>query len=79
MTREPDITSQRQGATITVNRDGKPVGVVTDLGNRRFSMMLYTVERPWEQYEGVASSEAKAVETVGMRGETPNHMEERWA
>jgi hypothetical protein len=75
--REPEITSRRQGSTIDVNRDGKPVGVVTDLGNRRFSMMLYTSERPWEEHAGVASSEAKAIATVGMRGETPNHMEDR--
>jgi hypothetical protein len=42
-------------------------------------MMLYTAERPWEEYAGVASSEAKAIATVGMRGETPSHMEDRWA
>jgi hypothetical protein len=44
--RQPDITSHRRGATIGVNRDGKPVGVVTDLGNRRFAMQLYTTECP---------------------------------
>ena len=54
-----------------------PVGVVTDLGHRRFAMLLYTVECPWEAYAGVASSEAKAVSTVGLRGETPAHMEDR--
>ncbi|MGD1059119.1 MAG: hypothetical protein ABR992_17085 [Solirubrobacteraceae bacterium] len=75
--REPEITSHRQGATIGVNRDGMPVGVVTDLGNRRFAMRIYTTECPWEEYAGVASSEAKAVSTVGLRGETPAHMEDR--
>lgn len=75
--REPEITSHRQGATIGVNRDGMPVGVVTDLGNRRFAMLAYTTERPWEKYEGIAASEAKAVTTVGLRGETPAHMEDR--
>lgn len=75
--REPEITSHRQGATIGVNRDGMPVGVVTDLGHRRFAMLLYTVECPWEAYAGVASSEAQAITTVGLRGETPAHMEDR--
>jgi len=75
--REPEITSHRRGATIGVNRDGMPVGVVTDLGNRRFAMLVYTTESPWEEYAGVASSEAKAVTTVGLRGETPAHMEDR--
>jgi hypothetical protein len=75
--REPEITSHRQGSTIGVNRDGMPVGVVTDLGNRRFAMRLYTAECPWETYAGVASSEAKAITTVGLRGETPPHMEDR--
>ena len=75
--REPEITSHRQGATIGVNRDGLPVGVVTDLGNRRFAMRIYTTECPWEAYAGVATSEAKAVTTVGLRGETPAHMEAR--
>jgi hypothetical protein len=75
--REPDITSHRKGATIGVNRDGLPVGVVTDLGNRRFAMRIYTTECPWEEYAGVASSEAKAVTTVGLRGETPPYMEDR--
>ena len=74
--REPDITSHRQGSTIAVNRDGMPVGVVTDLGNRRFAMQIYTTERPWETYAGVATSEAKAITTVGLRGETPDHMED---
>jgi hypothetical protein len=74
---EPEITSHRKGATIGVNRDGMPVGVVTDLGNRRFAMRLYTTECPWESYAGVASSEAQAVRTVGLRGETPAHMEDR--
>jgi hypothetical protein len=72
--REPEITSHRQGATIGVNRDGMPVGVVTDLGNRRFAMLVYTTERPWEEYAGVAASEAKAVTTVGLRGVTPDHL-----
>jgi hypothetical protein len=54
-----------------------PVGVVTDLGNRRFAMRIYTTECPWEEYAGVASSEAKAVSTVGLRGETPAHLEDR--
>lgn len=77
MTREPEITSHRQGATIGVNRDGMPVGVVTDLGNRRFAMRIYTAECPWEEYAGVATSENKAVETVGLRGETPDHLLEQ--
>jgi len=77
MTREPEITSHRDGATIGVNRDGSPVGVVTDLGNRRYAMLIYTAESPWEEHAGVASSEAKAVTTVGLRGETPAHMEDR--
>lgn len=75
--REPDITSHRQGCTIAVNRDGMPVGVVTDLGHRRFAMQIYTTECPWETYAGVASSEAKAITTVGLRGETPDHIEDR--
>ncbi len=75
--REPDITWRRQGCTIEVNRDGMPVGLVTDLGNRRFAMQIYTTECPWETYAGVASSEAKAITTVGLRGETPPHMEDR--
>ncbi|MGA2163805.1 MAG: hypothetical protein ABSH36_04980 [Solirubrobacteraceae bacterium] len=54
-----------------------PVGVVTDLGNRRFAMRLYTTECPWEAYAGVASSEAQAITTVGLHGETPAHMEDR--
>jgi hypothetical protein len=73
----PEITSHRQGSTIGVNRDGMPAGVVTDLGNRRFAMRIYTAECPWETYAGVASSEAKAITTVGLRGETPDHMEDR--
>lgn len=75
--REPEITSHRKGCTIGVNRDGMPVGVVTDLGNRRFAMRIYTTECPWEEYAGVASSEAKAVSTVGLRGDTPTHLEDR--
>ncbi len=75
--REPEITSHRKGATIEVNRDGMPVGVVTDLGHRRFAMRLYTAECPWQTYAGVASSEAQAITTVGLRGETPAHMEDR--
>jgi len=74
---EPEITSHRKDATIAVNRDGMPVGVVTDLGNRRFAMRLYTTECPWEAYAGVASSEAQAITTVGLHGETPAHMEDR--
>jgi hypothetical protein len=46
--RQPEITTHRKGATIGVNRDDKPVGVVTDLGHRRFAMTLYTAECPWD-------------------------------
>jgi hypothetical protein len=46
--RQPEITTHRKGATIGVNRDGKPIGVVTDLGHRRFAMTLYTAECPWD-------------------------------
>jgi hypothetical protein len=72
--RQPEITTHRKGATIGVNRDGEPVGVVTDLGHRRFAMTLYTAECPWDAHAGVATSEAEAVATVGRGGETPDHM-----
>lgn len=70
------ITTHRKGKTIGVNRDGKPVGVVHDLGKGAgFSIFLYTKECPWDAHAGVVSTAEEAIEIVGRRGQTPDYMD----